>query len=376
MARRDRAVERALHRWTEKGLVSEALGAELREEARAEHDATTLKAGQLFVALAGAVALFLAGAIFVSETWPLLSEAARTGILAAFAGVTWIGGRRVARRDGWRRIGEVLQVAALSLGAFALGYSEQAWESGSTGARIAGAIGLAVPIVLGPAVWRGSVGLVAAHTALALVYAALFLDRAFSLDSETILWILDGLLLAALALLWLRLRERWDRGADHELAAFVTGSWAGLVLVLFTGGVALDWAEHTVWALDLWWLGIVALTLWGAARSADEARRDLIETHMALCVPLGTALFAFSAGEALDLPDLAWAGAGAAVAVAGLRWALAVRNIPTITASTASLVTVLWVYAFAQSNAAVAAIAMVATAAILFRVAARIRAGD
>lgn len=376
MARRDRAVERALHRWTEKGLVSEALASELRDEARDEHDSTTLRAGQLFIALAGAVALFLAGALFVSETWPLLSEGARTGILALFAVAVWFAGRRVARREGWRRIGEVLQVAALCLGAFTLGYSEQAWQQGSLGARLVGVVGLVVPIVLGPAAWSGSTGLVAAHSALALVYAALFLDRAFALDSDTIIWVLDGLLVAALALLWLRLRGRWDRGADHELAAFVTGSWAGLILVMLTGGEALDWAEHTVWALDLWWLGIVALTAWGAAKSVDEARRDLIETHMSACIPLGTALFAFSAGEALDLPDLAWAAAGGVVAVAGLRWALRVRNIPTITASAASLVTVLWIYALAQSNAAVAAIAMVVSAAILFRVASGIRAGD
>lgn len=376
MARRDRTVEHALHRWTEKGLLDERQVAELRAEALAEHEAVTLRAGQLFIALAGAVALLLAGGLFVGETWPLLSESARTGILGAFSVLTWFAGGRVARRPGWRRIGEVLQVAALALGTVTLVYSDQAWPQGTLGARLVGVVGLAVPIVLGPAAWRGSVGLVSAHTAFSLVYAALFLDRAFGLEAETIVWILDGLLLAALALLWLRLRRRWDRGADHELVAFATGSWAGMVMVLFTGGVVLEWAEHTVWALDLWWLGIVALTVWGAARTVDETRRDVIESHMSACIPLGTALIAFSGAEALDLPDLAWAGAAALVAALGLRWGLRVRNIPTIVSATASLVTVLWVYAFAQSAAGLAALAMVATAAILFRVASRIRAGD
>ncbi len=83
MARRDRAVERALTRWTEKGLLDAPLAARLRDEARDDHAARTLRAGQLLVAIAGATALFLGGAIFVSESWPLLSEQTRTTVLAA-----------------------------------------------------------------------------------------------------------------------------------------------------------------------------------------------------------------------------------------------------------------------------------------------------
>ncbi len=268
----------------------------------------------------------------------------------------------------------MLQVAALSLGAFTLGYSEAGWARGSTGARVIGAIGLAVPIVVGPRAWRGSPGLVAAHTALALVYAALFLDRAFGLEAETIIWVLDGLLLSALVVLWLRLRHRWDAGADRELAAFVAGCWAGLVLVFLTGGVSLRWGDQTVWALDLWWLGLVGLTLWGAARSRDESRKDRIETHMAALVPPGTALVGFTVGEALALPDLVWTVAAGAVAAAGLAWGLRVRNIPTVVAATAALVTVLWTHAIVQSHAALAVATMVVTAVLLFGVAARIRA--
>ncbi len=375
MARRDRNVERAVHRWTRKGLVDEALAAALREEARAQHDADTLRVGQLLTAVAGAVALFLAGALFVSETWPSLSESARTTVLGVFSVVVWVGGRVVTGRERWSRIGEVLQVAGLALGAFALVYSDNAWESGSAGARVVGVVALAVPIVLGPLAWRGSVGLVAAHTALSFVFAALFLDRTLDLDFETIVWVLDGLLAAALALLWLRVRNRWDRGVHRDLVAFTTGLWTGLVLIFFTGAGVLAWEENTIWALDAWWGGIVLLTFWGASKTVGEAERDVVESHMAACVLLGTFFIGFTGAEALNVAAEVWAAGAALVAVSGLLWGLKVRNIPTVVASTASLVGVLWVYALGQSDAAVAAVAMVVTAGMLFWVASRIRAG-
>lgn len=375
MARRDRNVERAVHRWTREGLIDEALATTLREEARSQHDADTLRVGQLLTAVAGAVALFLAGALFVSETWPSLSESARTTVLGAFSVVVWVGGRVVTGRERWSRIGEVLQVAGLALGVFALTYADNAWEGGTVGARAVGVIALAVPIVLGPLAWRGSVGLVAAHTAMSFVFAALFLDQALDLDFEAIVWVLDGLLAVALGLLWLRVRHRWDRGVHRDLVAFTTGVWVGLVLIFFTGAGVLEWEENTIWALDVWWGGIVLLTFWAASKTVGEAERDVVESHMAACVLLGTFFIGFTGAEALDVAAEVWAAGAALVAVAGLLWGLKVRNIPTVVASTAALVGVLWVYAVGQSDAAVAAVAMVVTAGVLFGVASRIRAG-
>ncbi|NNK64726.1 MAG: DUF2157 domain-containing protein, partial [Gemmatimonadetes bacterium] len=93
MARRDRGVERAVHRWARKGLIDEALAHTLRDEARSEHDADTLRVGQLLTAVTGAVALFLAGALFVSQTWPSLSESARTTVLGVLSAAIWLLGR-------------------------------------------------------------------------------------------------------------------------------------------------------------------------------------------------------------------------------------------------------------------------------------------
>lgn len=375
MARRDRGVERALHRWTRKGLIDDPLATELREEARSQHDADTLRVGQLLTAVAGAVALFLAGALFVSETWPTLSEAARTSVLGAISAAVWVGGRLVSRRERWTRIGEVLQVAGLALGAFALVYADNAWAEGSAGARMVGVVALAVAVGSGPLAWRGSVGLVAAQVALSLVFAAIFLDRTAGLEFEAIVWTLDGLLLGVLGVLWFRVANRWDRGVHRDLVAFATGLWAGLVLVFFTGAGVLDWEERTIWALDLWWAGMVALTVRGARNTVGDAERDVVETHMAACVLVGTFFIGFTGAEALDAPAELWAGGAAVVAVVGLMWALSVRNIPTVVASTAALVGVLWVYAVQHSDAAVAAVAMVVAAGVLFRVASRIRAG-
>jgi hypothetical protein len=207
------------------------------------------------------------------------------------------------------------------------------------------------------------------------VFVALFLDRTVGLDFEPIVWILDGLLLLALLLFWFRIRSRWDRGVHRDLVAFATGLYAGLVLVFFTGAGVLDWAEGTIWALDVWWIGMVALTVWGAARTVGDAERDVVESHMAACVLLGTFFMGFTGAEALDVPAELWAGAAAAVGAAGLMWGMAVRNIPTVVASTASLVAVLWVYAADRADTTVAALAMAGTAVLLFWVAARIRTG-
>ena len=363
-----------MHRWTRKGLIDETLAHALREEARSQHDADTLRVGQLLTAVAGAVALFLAGALFVSQTWPSLSEAARTTVLGVLSVAIWILGRLLSSRERWTRIGEVVQVAGMALAAFALVYSDNAWDEGSLGARVVGGIALVLPIVLGPSVWKGSVGLVAAHTALSVIFAAVFLDRAVGLDFEAIVWVLDGLLLVALVVLWLRVKDRWDRGVHRDLVAFTTGLYAGLVLIFFTGAGVLDWGEGTIWAIDAWWLGMVGLTMWGAAHTPGDAERDVIETHMAICVLLGTFFVGFTGAEALSVPAEVWAIGAGAVGAAGLLWGLRVRNIPTVGASTLALVGVLWVYAMDRADARVAAAAMAVTAILLFWVASRIRA--
>lgn len=374
MARHDRGVERALHRWARTGLIDEGLAEKLRREARSEHEAATLRVGQLVTAVLGAIALFLAGALFVSQTWPALSEGARTVTLGVLSIAVWVLGRMVGSRERWTRIGEILQVVALYLVGFALVYSDNAWSDGTTGARIVGVLSLLVPLALAPACWRGSVGLVAAHTGSVFVFVALFLDRTLGLDFETIVWTLDALLLVGLAVLWFRVRDQWNRGVHRALVAFTTGLYVGLVLIFFTGAGVLDLGEATIWGLDLWWLAMVGLTAWGAARTEGDAERDVIESHMALCVLLGTFFLGFTGAEALEAPTEVWAAMAAVVAVAGLAWGLRVRNIPTLVGSTASMIGVLWVYALDRVETRTAVLAMVLTAALLFWVASRIRA--
>lgn len=374
MARHDRGIERALHRWTRTGLIDASLAETLRREARAEHEAATLRVGQLVTAVVGAVALFLAGVLFVSQTWPALSEGSRTVVLGLLAVATWVMGRWVTSRERWTRIGEVLQVVAIYLAAFALVYSDNAWDDGTTGARIVGVLALCVGLGLGPLSWRGSVGLVAAHAGSLFVFAALFLDRTVGLDFDAIVWALDALLLVGLAVLWLRVRDRWDRGVHRALVAFATGLYIGLVLIFFTGAGVLDLNDATIWGLDLWWLAMVGLTMWGAAQTEGDAERDIIESHMAPCVVLGTFFMGFSGAEALEVPTEMWAGMAALVAIAGLAWGLRVRNLPTLVASTASLIAVLWIYALDRVETKTAVVAMMLTAALLFWVASRIRA--
>ena len=375
MARHDRGVERAIHRWARTGLIDDSLAQRLRDEARAEHEDATLRVGQLVTAVSGAVALFLAGVLFVSQTWPSLSEGSRTLVLGVLSIATWGFGRIVGAREQWSRIGEILQVVGLSLCGFALVYSDNAWPDGTAAARLIGVISLVVPILVAPSVWRGSVGLVAAHTGLAFVFVALFLDRTLGLDFDTIIWVLDALLLVGLAVLWLRVRDQWDRGVHRALVAFTAGLYVGLVLIFFTGAGVLDLSDATIWGLDLWWAAMVGLTVWGASMTHGDAERDVIESHMALCVVLGTFFFAFTGAEALDAPAEVWAGMAALVAAAGLVWGVRVRNIPTLVGSTASMIGVLWVYAIDRAETKTAALAMVVTAALLFWVASRIRAG-
>ncbi len=373
MARHDRGVERALHRWTRKGLIEESLAQSLRAEARAEHGETTLRVGQLLTAVAGAVALFLAGALFVSQTWPALTEASRTIALGVISVAVWAVGRMVGVRERWTRIGEVLQVVGMYLAGFALVYSDNAWDDGTTGARIVGVIALLVPIALAPSAWRGSVGLVAAHTGGLFVFLALFLDRTLGLEFEPIVWTLDAVLLLGLAALWFKVRDRWDQGVHRPLIAFTTGLYVGLVLIFFTGAGVLDWSDRTIWAIDVWWLAMVGLTAWGASIPSGDAERDVIETHMALCVVLGTFFLGFTGAEALEAPAEIWAGMAALVAALGLVWGIRVRNIPTVAASTMSLIGAMWIYAIDRAETKTAALAMALTAVLLFVVAAKIR---
>lgn len=374
MARHDRGVERALHRWTRKGLIDESLARGLRAEAREEHGESTLRVGQLLTAVAGAVALFLAGALFVSQTWPALTEASRTISLGVLSVAIWWLGRAVGSRERWTRIGEVLQVAGMYLGGFALVYSDNAWGDGTFGARVVGVVALAVPIVLAPSGWRGSVGLVAAHTGGLFVFLALFLDRTLGLEFEPIVWTLDAILLVGLGVLWFQVRHRWNRGVHRALIAFTTGMYVGLVLVFFTGAGVLDWNDRTIWAIDVWWLAMVGLTAWAASVPSGDAERDVIETHMAFCVVLGTFFLGFTGAEALEAPAEIWAGMAAIVAGLGLVWGVRVRNIPTVAASTLSLIGTMWIYAIDRAETKTAAFAMALTAVLLFVVAARIRA--
>lgn len=376
MARHDPRVDAALTRWLEGGLLGEEKVEALRGEAAAHHARLVRSRGRLLISVVGAVAALGAVVLFATETWPELSEAGRTFLLAAGALAAYALGLAVQRRPRWRVAGELLRVTGLAAGLFAVVYSSNAWELGTLPARLWGLAALAAAGGAAVVTWRAPTLAAVGHVVFVLPYLASSLVHAADLEFEPVVWILDGVWAAGLVALAVGLRgEGAEERRRRLLPVFVTGAWIGFVLLFFTGAGVLDLEDHAVWPLDGWMLTMALVTAWAARRAPNEAEQTILERHLAACIPAATGLAVFSVAETLEWPGEAWLVAGGLVASAGLAWGMRARNTPGLAASAASLVVVIWIYSVERAEMAFAAAALAVTAALFFWVGSRIREG-
>jgi uncharacterized membrane protein len=361
-----KSVLEAIRRWEEEGLVDAPLSARLRAEVAESSEAGTRRLFQYVLAATGAALLLIAAGVFVDWAWPRMTEALRTGFLGVVGLTVHLVGARIEGRRRWLPAGYLMQTAGLIILAIALVYSERAWPDLSTGGIVSGIVALAIPFVLGARTLRLNAIMPAVHLAVGLGFVAIFLDRASPLDETAIVWVLDGILLAAILTTFLLLRG--DAEAERHpwaLNSFAMAMYAGFVLVVFSGD-AWGMGDDAVYALDGWLFLTVAVTVYGIHWAPTGLRRGWFGAQLALCqlawIPLG---LVSTIGVAHGPPESALVAVGGA-GVAGLLYAREQRVREVLAVSAISLVIGSWYWGVERAGALGAVFALAATAGLLF----------
>jgi hypothetical protein len=363
----DGGVHAAIDRWERAGLIDGPTAAALRDDVVRHATATTRRLSQYVLATTGAVVLVIAGGLFLDWAWPLLDERSRTVVLAAIGFGVLVGGLTLERTSRWLPAALLMQTAAVGLIFFAYVYSETAWPDQSLPGVLVGLASLVTPIVLTGHAMRRNAFMPAVHLAAGLAFLAVFLDRTTGLAGDEIVWILDGVLAAAILVL-ARLLVRDPEGDVHPWAlnAFVMAMGAGFVLVGVTAFDTLHMTDDGFLALDAWLALAAVMTLWGVHRAPPGLRRGwfgrLLGIEMLGWIVLGSATVAVT----FDWPPEAAVALIGGVGVLGFLHAdrHGLRDLMA-TASLAFIVPVWW-WAVDRGGALGGVVALAGTAAFLF----------
>lgn len=207
----------------------------------------------------------------------------------------------------------------------------------------------------------------AVHLAAGLAFLAVFLDRTTPLSGDEIVWVLDGVLALAIALLVSVLVKDPD-GDRHPWAlnAFVMAMGAGFVLVSITAFDTLAMSNDGFLALDAWLLLSVGLTLWGVHGAPPGLRREWFGRLLAWETLAWIGLGLVTARETLDgPPELGLAlvgGVGILAFVHAARHGL--RDL--MGAAALAFIVPVWWWAVERGGALGGVAALVGTAALLF----------
>jgi hypothetical protein len=360
-------VHDAIHRWESSGLIDAATAERLRSEEADHARSGARRMSQYVLAITGAVVLLIAGGVFMDWAWPLMGDRSRTLVLAAVGTIALLVGLSMETARRWVPASLLIQTSGVVLVLSAYAYSERAWADLTPGGFIVGLAALVTPIALTAHAMRRSPFMPAVHMAAGLAFLALFLDRATPLSGDAIVWTLDGVLAASIAVLMGVLRGDPD-GDRHPWAlnAFVTAMGAGFVLVAFTAFETLSLSDEGFLPLDVWLLFSVALTLWGLHRAPAGLRRDWFERLLAWEVLGWIGLGLATAAETFDGPPelgvLMVGGAGVLAFLHADR-----HGMGTVMGAAAlAFIVPLWWWAVERGGALGGVFALVATAALLF----------
>ena len=372
MSIRQNAVLEAIERWTTASIIDQETADRLRS-AESKHDlAATARISQYVLATSGAAVLLIAGGVFLEWAWPTLDDVGRTITLAGTGVAVTAGGITLEVRGRWAPSSFALQLAGVGLLLTAYVWSERAWADQSLQATIFGGSALVAPAAL---VWRSiksrNALLPGIHFAAGLGFLAIFLDRSTPLSGDSIIWVLDGVLLLATMILGRLLSAGPEYGGkDWALNAFITSMGAGFVLVTLTATGPLG-MEDPMLALDAWWALAVGLTVYGLAVETAPADRGGLQYLLALevlgWIPLGMATARETLNQGPGLATLMVSG----VAIAAYLYADRSGYTPVLAAAAIAFVLPIWAWAVEAGGATGGIAALTLTAGVLFWAAGR-----
>ncbi len=372
MSIRQNAVLEAIERWTTASIIDQETADRLRS-AESKHDlAATARISQYVLATSGAAVLLIAGGVFLEWAWPTLDDVGRTITLAGTGVAVTAGGITLEVRGRWAPSSFALQLAGVGLLLTAYVWSERAWADQSLQATIFGGSALVAPAAL---VWRSiksrNALLPGIHFAAGLGFLAIFLDRSTPLSGDSIIWVLDGVLLLATMILGRLLSAGPEYGGkDWALNAFITSMGAGFVLVTLTATGPLG-MEDPMLALDAWWALAVGLTVCGLAVETTPADRGGLQYLLALevlgWIPLGMATARETLNQGPGLATLMVSG----VAIAAYLYADRSGYTPVLAAAAIAFVLPIWAWAVEAGGATGGIAALTLTAGVLFWAAGR-----
>ncbi len=375
MARTSHSVFKALLRWEQKGLLPPELSSRLRDEVEEVVRGEGRRWSQYFLAATGGAILLVAGSTFLAWAWPEMGFAGQSVTLCAL-GLGILGlGMRLPHKGRWIPVAYLLQIAGSILIVMALMYSVNAWADGTPGAWGAGIIALLLPVVLIRRAIQEQEFMAAIQGALAFLFLYVFFDRALGLSVNTILWILDGFLLATLVFLGFWLRK--PGSPKWVLAVFFAVVLTGLVLLFFSSEVLWDLEDKMIYPADLWLIAVSGLLLLGLSeRAPAHLRRDWYEWPLAGCVLLGIPFAFFTTLETLDTGPTPAALLVAAVGCLGLWYSLPRGSKPVLVTSCVAVLIAAWYWGAEMSGALGAVAALLVISAVLFWGATRMGRGS
>ncbi len=365
-------VESAIARWRDGELVSD----ELAEKLRAEHARNQRRDRRRFLQYAlsatAGILLVIAAVAFFAWSWPEMGPGARSFVIAGAGIAILLLGMRLEARGRHLPVTYALQTSGLAMLLAAYAYSAEAWGNATAGGVAAGSLALATPAAVLPVFVRRNPVMPAVGTALGYGFLAVFLFRVFDLDPDSVVWILDGALLATLAALGVLLRVgRAGAVSRRALHAFAVSLYAGYPMVAMTAAGPLELGDDVVLALDAWLLLVTALALWGIHRAPPTLRSARYRWHVAASVLLAIPLGFATALETYDLPPMGAAAVVAGAGACGLWYGLRSGARALVPCSCATVVSAAWYLAVDASGRLGTVLALAFTAALFFWVATR-----
>jgi len=370
----ERAIEAALDRWEEAGLLTPELATRLRSETRAHARRSSGRTARYALAATGAAVLVVAAGVLGEWLWPTLAAGTR----ALVVGVVGLGvhalGVRLGPRGRWKAASYFLQVAGLLILLGSYMYSEAAWRDGTPGGIVVGILALATPLVAAPrSLLARDPFLPAFHLALLLGFLAVFLDRSTPLSAEAILWVLNGVLaLVALFLFRELARSGGSTGSSWALNAFVMALYAGLVLAPLTALEVYHLGDGAIYAVDAWLALITVLTLWGTHQAPPALQREWFDRQLGATVLLWIPFLFATSLEVWDAPEEVTGLLVGGLGAAGLWHAVRFGGRPTLLASCLAVLAAAWYYGVERGGALGAVLSLAGSAAFLFWVSTRI----